>query len=187
MKTVIGKFETIAQRFVWIGGAMLILAALTVTVDVFARKLFGISMAGSDELSGYAFGMSTMLALGYAVLHRANIRVDAFYQYFPAPLRALADIAGLVLLLGFIALIAYFGFNMFLDSVHHGARSITPLRTPLAIPQAIWLLGLGFCLLCGALVVVAAVAALVRGDWAAVQSLVGIKSVDEQIHEETDA
>ena len=89
--------------------------------------------------------------------------------------------------MGMAAQIAYLGFNMFLDSVHHGARSITPLRTPLAIPQAIWLLGLGFCLLCGALVVVAAVAALVRGDWAAVQTLVGIKSVDEQIHEETDA
>ncbi len=186
MERLIGKFDALAKRFVWFGGSLLILAAILVTVDVFARKFFNLSMAGSDELSGYAFGVSTMLALAYALIHRANIRVDAFYHYFPAPVRALADILGLVMLLGFVALITYLGFNMFMDSVHHGARSITPLRTPLAIPQSAWLLGLGFCLLTGLLLLGASIAALARGDWPAVQRLIGIKSVDEQIIEETD-
>lgn len=186
MDKLIDKFDALAKRFVWFGGSLLILAAILVTVDVFARKFFNLSMAGSDELSGYAFGISTMLALAFALIHRTNIRVDAFYHYFPAPLRAVADILGLVLLLGFIALITYLGFNMFMDSVHHGARSITPLRTPLAIPQSAWLAGLAFCLLTGLVLICAALAALVRGDWPAVQRRVGIMSVDEQIHEETD-
>jgi len=183
---LIGKFDTLARYLVWLGGAMLILSAFMVTIDVFARKFFNASMAGSDEISGYAFAVSTMLALAYALLHRANIRVDAFYQYFPAPLRALADIVGLLLLLTFIALITYLGFNLWLDSLNYGSRSITPLRTPLAIPQTLWLLGLGFCLLTGLLLLAAGIRGLIRGDWASVQRHLGIKSVDEQISEETE-
>ncbi|MFC4270466.1 TRAP transporter small permease subunit [Sneathiella chungangensis] len=182
---LLGSFEAISKRLVWLGGIMLIGAAFLVTIDVFARKFLNISLAGSDELSGYAFGMSTSLAFAYALLSRANIRVDAFYHLFPRWGRVASDIIGLALLLGFIGLIAYLGFNLLTDSFFHGSRSITPLRTPLAIPQTVWWLGLAFALLTGLLILVASLHAVFRKDWATIQRLVGVKSVDEQIDEET--
>jgi TRAP-type C4-dicarboxylate transport system permease small subunit len=186
LEQLIGKVDHVAKWLVWIGGVLLILAAVTVTIDVFARKFFNISMAGSDELSGYAFGISTMLALSYTLLHRGNIRVDAFYHNFPKGVRAVADLLGLALLVSFIAMIAYLGGNMFLDSVHHNSHSITPMRTPLAIPQGAWLFGLIFCVITGVLIFAAALLAVFRRDWSTVQRLAGIKSVDEQIQEETE-
>ena len=61
----------------WFGGALIILSAFLVTLEVFLRKLFNISLGGADELSGYAFGVATTFALSFALLERAHIRVDA--------------------------------------------------------------------------------------------------------------
>ncbi len=182
----ITAIDIVASRLVWFGGALLILAAATVTVDVLMRKIFSVSMGGSDELSGYAFGISTMLSLAFALVQRANIRVDAFYHHFPKPLRAVADIAGLLLLVSFIALIAYLGFGLWSDSVAFGAHSITPMRVPLAIPQGLWLGGLLFAVFTGVVLIFAGATALWRGDWHRVQAVIGIKSVDEQIDDETE-
>jgi len=179
------RFDHLARWFVWIGGTLLIGAAFLVTADVLVRKIFGLSLAGSDELSGYAFGVSTMLAMAYALLHRTNIRVDAFYHHFPAGLRVVADMVGLALLIAFVGAIAWLGFNLLADSITHQSRSITPLRTPLTIPQAAWFLGAAFCILTGVLLLAAALAAAWRRDWPGVQRLIGIKSVDEQIEDES--
>lgn len=183
---IIDRLHAVASGLVWIGGAMLILSAAVVTVDVVLRKVLSVSLGGSDELSGYAFGIATMVSLAYALIHRANIRVDAFYHYFPKPLRAVADIAGLALLVAFLSLIAYLGFKMWSDSLAFGSRSITPMRVPLAIPQGLWISGLLFGVVTGIILIFAGATAMWRRDWQSVQILVGVKSVDEQIEEETD-
>lgn len=183
---IIDALHFVASRLVWFGGAILILSAAVVTVDVLLRKVLSVSLGGSDELSGYAFGIATMVSLAYALIHRANIRVDAFYHHFPKPLRAVVDIAGLGLLVAFLSLIAYLGFKMWSDSIVFGSRSITPMRVPLAVPQTLWLGGLLFGVLTGFVLVLAGATALWRREWQRVQTLVGVKSVDEQIKDETD-
>jgi len=185
MEKLLAGVEGISKRLVWLGGILLIGAAFLVTVDVIVRKFFNISLAGSDELSGYAFGMSTSLAFAYALITRSNIRVDAFYHLFPRWARVTTDILGVILLLGFIGLMAYQGWGILMDSYEYGSRSITPLRTPLAIPQTVWWFGLAFALATGILIVVASIGAVLRGDYEMIQRLVGVKSVDEQITEES--
>jgi TRAP-type C4-dicarboxylate transport system permease small subunit len=179
-------FEVVSQRLVWLSGALLILSAFIVTIDVFARKIFGVSMAGSDELSGYAFGIATMLSLSFALIHRSNIRVDALYQFFPKPLRAILDVVGLALLVSFIGYMAWRGYFLLADSIAYQSRSITPLRTPLVIPQGAWFVGMAFCVVTGVSLLIASLIAVLRGDWNYVQRLLGVKSVDEQIEEETE-
>ncbi|MDA0997215.1 MAG: TRAP transporter small permease [Proteobacteria bacterium] len=176
--------DGLSLRLVWVGGALLILAAFIVTIDVIMRKLFNLSMAGSDELSGYAFGIATTFSLTYALLHRSNIRVDALYQYLPPWLRAILDIVGTVLLVGFIAYVTWRGVLLVADTWHNQSRSISPLRTPLAIPQTLWIAGLLLCVVTGAAVIATAVISFVKKDYAAVNRIVGVKSLDEQIEEE---
>ena len=48
------RLERISQYAVWVGGAALLAAAVMVTLDVFARKFFSITMSGSDEHSAAA-------------------------------------------------------------------------------------------------------------------------------------
>ena len=78
----------VARRMVWVGGALLLAAAITVSVDVIVRKLFNLSLGGADELSGYAFAIGVAWALPFALLQRANIRIDALYGKLPARIAA---------------------------------------------------------------------------------------------------
>lgn len=183
-KTLKG-LDGVALRLVWLGGALLIIAAVIVTIDVIVRKIFNISMAGADELSGYALGIATMLSLAYAMLHRANIRVDALYQHLPLWLRGALDIIGTALLVAFLSYVTWRAGLLLLDTYHNSSRSITPLRTPLAIPQTLWFAGLLLSVVTGAVIIIASIVKLFRKDWAAVHMLAGVKALDEQIEEET--
>jgi len=59
------------------------------------------------------------------------------------------------------------------------------MRVPLAIPQIPWLLGWGFFILCGIVLFAAALWTLIKGDAATVEQLIGVKTLDEQIEDET--
>lgn len=183
-KTLKG-LDGLALRLVWLGGALLVLAALIVTVDVILRKIFNISMAGSDELSGYAFGIATSLSLTYALLHRSNMRVDALYQHLPMWLRGVLDILGHVLLLGFISYVTWRAWGLLADTYANQSRSISPLQTPLAIPQTAWFAGLVLFVVTGVVMTISSLVSLFKRDWAAIQMQMGIKSLDEQIEEES--
>ena len=182
---LIGGLEKISLRLVWLSGALLIAAAAMVTVDVILRKLFNWSLGGADEITGYVFGISIMFSLSYAIIHRTHIRIDAAYQYMPAWLRAALDILGAALLTGFVSYVAYRGYFMLADTYENGSRSITPMRTPLAIPQTPWFAGMVFAVFTGLVMITAAIVAFFKGDFPYINKLLGIPSVDEQIEDET--
>ena len=67
----------------------------------------------------------------------------------------------------------------------NGSRAITPLQTPLILPQSLWLAGWVLFCLCLLLVIWGMISALAKGDMARARSLGGVLSVDEEIEEET--
>jgi len=185
LEKLLKGIDGFSLRLVWLSGTLLILAAFMVTIDVIVRKIFGVTMAGADEITGYAFGISIMLSLSYAIIHRSNIRIDAAYQHLPMPIRAVLDVFGMILLVTFIGFIAYRGWFLLLDSYEYGSRSITPLRTPLAIPQTLWFFGMTFAVFTGAVLIMIGLGGLLKGDLKLVNERMGIPTVDEQIEEET--
>lgn len=171
----------IARLGVWFGGVLLIAAALLVGVEVVIRKAFDISVGGADELSGYALAISTSWALAFALLERAHIRIDSLYVHLPVRLCAVLDILGLLLLTAFFALITWYGFGVFQTSYNLGAQSLSPLGTPLIVPQLIWVLGLVMFLAIAVLLLVRATGALLTGDLATVRRLVGSRTLREEV------
>lgn len=169
----------------WLGGTLIVLSALLVTLEVFLRKVFNISLGGADEISGYAFGVATTLALSFALFERAHIRVDALMGQFPKRTHAFINFFGLVMLIGFASVIVVMVWSMVGDTLENGSRSITPMRVPLAIPQIPWLFGWMFFVFSGVLIGLVAIRQYLRGDEAGVQELIGVKSLDEQIQDET--
>lgn len=169
----------------WAGGGMILFAALMVSVDVLCRRLLGVTMSGSDEVSGYLFAISTALALPYALLLRANVRIDALYTHLPSRLRAGLDLFGISLLAIFAILVTWRAALTVQVTWENGSRAITPLQTPLILPQSLWLAGWVLFCLCLLLVIWGIVAALAKGDMARARSLGGVLSVDEEIEEET--
>ncbi|MEX3009244.1 TRAP transporter small permease subunit [Hoeflea sp. TYP-13] len=176
--------ERLSRALVWAGGVLIIGSALLVTLEVILRKLFNISLGGADEISGYAFGVATALGLSFALFERAHIRVDALFPFFPRWLRIFSNYLGLVLLVGFAGVIASMAWSLVGDTISHGSRSITPLRTPLVLPQIPWLFGWLFFVFCGVLIGVVALVRQIGGDAAGADRLIGVKSVEEQIEDE---
>ena len=181
MDPLLGLARRIARAGAWFGGALLIAAALLVGVEVVIRKVFSLSVGGADELAGYALAISTSWALAFTLLERAHIRIDSLYVHLPVRLCALLDIAGLLLLTAFFALITWYGYGVFQTSYALGARSMSPLGTPLLLPQLLWVLGLVMFLAIALLLLVRALVALVAGDLATVQALVGSRTLSEEV------
>ena len=181
MDPLLDLARRIARLGAWFGGVLLIAAALLVGVEVVIRKAFNISVGGADELAGYALAISTSWALAFALLERAHIRIDSLYVHLPVRLCALLDIAGLLLLTAFFGLITWYGYGVFWTSWTLGARSLSPLGTPLMVPQLLWVLGLAMFLAIAVLLLVRALVALITGDLASVRRLVGSRTLREEV------
>ncbi len=185
MNSILNFAHKTSRIFVWIGGTLIILSALLVTVEVFLRKVFNVSIGGADELSGYAFGMATSLGFAYALFERAHIRVDALYNLFPNSLKIMANLLGIILLAGFTGVICVMAWGLVADTISHNSHSITPMRTPLALPQIPWLIGWLFFLACSVLLIVASLKALITREFETLNRLIGTKTIDEQIEDES--
>jgi TRAP-type mannitol/chloroaromatic compound transport system permease small subunit len=174
----------VARAGAWFGGALLIAAAFLVGVEVVIRKAFNLTIGGADELSGYALAISTSWAIAFTLLERAHIRIDSLYAHLPVRLCAVLDIAGLALLTALFVLIAWHGYGVFLTSYRLGAHSLSPLGTPLVIPQLIWVLGFAMFLVIAILLLVRALMLLIAGDAQAVMRLIGSRTTGEEIEAE---
>ncbi len=185
MLRVIDAAHSLSRWLVWFGGALILGAAFLVTVEVVVRKLFNTSIAGADEISGYAFGVATSLGMAFALFERAHIRVDALFLVLPRGFRIFLNFFGLALLIGFAGVVTWMAWGLVADTLQHGSRSITPMRTPLAIPQLPWLAGWIFFVVCGALLFFGTLFLTLTGYAAEGERRIGVKTLDEQIKDET--
>ena len=185
MPTVLDKLlnanHRISSVLVWIGGAALIGAALMVTIDVLLRDLFLVTLGGADEISGYIFAVSTAFAFPYAVLHRANVRIDALYIPLNARIRSVLDLVALAGMAVFFFPLTWRIWLMLSESYKFWTKSITPLQTPLAIPQTLWFGGMVVFCLTLLLVFVIALVRLLRGDLSGVHDVAGVPTLDEEM------
>jgi TRAP-type C4-dicarboxylate transport system permease small subunit len=177
--------ERISRVAVWIGGAALMLCAIMVSGDVIMRKLFSMTMSGSDEISGYAFAAATTWAYSYCLLHRSHVRIDALYNLVPTWLRAFLDALGLALLLFYMAYLTDKAIAVFLTSWRRDSVSITTLSVPLWIPQLLWVAGLCWFVVTLAFLLVYVLVSLALRNVATVQSVAGAMSAEKQVDEET--
>jgi len=179
--------ERLARYLIWAGGVLMLVAAVIVTLDVLQRKvshLTGLSISGSDEISGYLFAISTSWAFSFALLHRANVRVDALYLLLPRRLRCLLDIVGVILLSVFVAVVTWHAMQMFIHNATEWSKSITPLLTPLAIPQFFWIVGFCIFLVNLFLVLLRVMLALLLGDLLTIGRVAGARTQEEEFEEE---
>jgi TRAP-type C4-dicarboxylate transport system permease small subunit len=173
-----------AQWGLWFGGALVLLAAVLIGVDVLMRKFLARSIGGADELAGYALAIGTTWGLGAALLDRAHIRIDSLYVLFPQKLRLALDLAALVVLVGFFAMTAWRGLGVVLQSWTSGSRSQSALETPTVIPQVLWIAGLAAFVAIGAILLVDAVRIMASGDLRGAARLISTRSAEEEVEDE---
>lgn len=168
----------------WVGGGLILLAAVVIGIDVLMRKFLNRSIGGADELAGYALAIGTAWGLGAALIDRAHIRIDSLYGLFPRKLRLLLDLAALVLFVAFFALMTWHGFGVVSQSWTSGSRSQSALETPTVFPQTLWIVGLLGFVIVGILLLLHAVSMIARGDLAGAGRAIGTRSAEEEIEDE---
>lgn len=173
-----------AQWGLWFGGALVLLAAVLIGIDVLMRKFLARSIGGADELAGYSLAIGTAWALGATLLDRAHIRIDSLYVLFPQKLRLLLDAIAIILLVGFFALTTWHGLGVVSQSWTSGSRSQSALETPTIIPQALWIAGLAAFVVVGVLLLLQAFRTALSGDLRATAQLISTRSAEEEVEDE---
>jgi TRAP-type C4-dicarboxylate transport system permease small subunit len=173
-----------AQWGLWFGGALVLLAAVLIGIDVLMRKFLDRSIGGADELAGYSLAIGTAWGLAAALLDRAHIRIDSLYVFFPQKIRLALDALALVLLVGFFALVAWHGLGVVSQSWTSSSRSQSALETPTVIPQALWIGGLAVFVVIGVLLLVQALRAGASGDLRGMAKLISTRSAEEEVEDE---
>lgn len=177
----------LSRLAVWAGGALTLASALLISFDVLARKFLGFNTGAADELSSYAFAISTSWALAFATLQRANVRVDVLYQLLPVRLSAVLDWLSVVALGVFMGELTWYAMDVVTSSWTQNSAANTTLATPLWIPQGLWFIGLVWMCVVLALLLVRASVALVTGDVATVKEVCGVRSAQEEASDEAAA
>ena len=184
MDAAIALARRLTRYGLWLGGALVLAAAVLIGVDVTLRKFFNASIGGADELAGYALAIGTAWSLAATLLDRAHIRIDSLYVPFPRWLRLALDFGGIALFIAFFGLIARHGWSVAQQSWVSGSRSQSALATPTVIPQSLWLLGLALFFAVGIALLLYALILIARGDAAAAEHAISTRSAAEEVEDE---
>jgi TRAP-type C4-dicarboxylate transport system permease small subunit len=103
---------------------------------------------------------------------------------FGPRVRAALDLISVIALGVFVAIVTWFAWDVFFGSWERDARSISPMRTPLWIPQFFWFVGLAVFMLTFAILLLRSLIALFAGDLVTLRRLIGARTVDEEVQEE---
>ena len=176
----------LARYGAWVAGALIIAAAVLIGIDIAMRKLFSTSIGGASELSGYVLAISASWGFALTLLDRAHIRIASLYVVLPVPIRALLDVIGLLVMLGFVGYLTWQCNHVFMQTFELGSRALTPIATPLVYPQFLWLVGMVYFLLVIVLLLVRALIAFVTGDFDTVQRIAGSRSGMQEVQDELE-
>lgn len=143
MNTIDKITEKVATLFARMAGVLIVVIAVMVAVDVIGRNTTGAVIVQSYELSSYLFAISLSLGMAYVGLSGAHIRLDVIYVRFPQKVRRLLDVLALASLTFVSCFLFYLAFELGVKNFTRGVVSTSHLAIPLAMPQFVWLFGLG--------------------------------------------
>lgn len=125
-------------------GLMMTILCIVITAETLLRKVFNFSLAGVDELSGYAIAIGAPLCFAIAAIEQSHIRINLLYTKLPRILKALMNISSVLLMAALSLYLALFTFRTVSETLLFGSVAQTPWMTPLIWPQTFWLISMIF-------------------------------------------
>ncbi|HWV08990.1 TRAP transporter small permease [Pseudomonas sp. GD03944] len=123
-----------------LAGVFLILICVLIVAQILARQ-FGTMIPSTDEFAAYCMAASGFLALPYALMRGAHIRVELLFRVLPRrslfAVEVLSNVVGLVI----AAYLAWYCALFVLESYEFKEVSSGLLPIPMWIPQLPMVLG----------------------------------------------
>ncbi len=110
--------------------------------DIVARRLFGHSVQGVNEIGAYLLAIVSAFGFSSALLQKAHSRVDFLFPYMPRMLVSILNLATAVSLFALAVISVWQSWHVLEESLLFDSRAATPLQTPMWIPQGLWFTGL---------------------------------------------
>ncbi|RXE47592.1 TRAP transporter small permease subunit [Chromohalobacter israelensis] len=124
------RLERIIETLGWLARASLLAMVLLVAVDVLLRYFFSISPVPLQELEWHLISPVALLGISYALKHRADVRVDLFYERFSPRCKAMVDLVSALLTIGVGTYIAWLAWPYVTQSYAMGEGSPNPGGLP---------------------------------------------------------
>jgi TRAP-type C4-dicarboxylate transport system permease small subunit len=175
-----GRFTIIARAMNASAGWCYIIVAAFITADVGSRQFLGFSSGSTTEVAGYVLACGITWGLAHTMLERAHIRIDILVMRTPLRLRQYLHVLSLTLLLVFIGLMTWSGFDLAAESMLFGSTDLSAFTIPLAPPQMIWTFGLGAFAALLVVMLAETLLLLLLGDAAGVDSLLAHHFLEQE-------
>ncbi len=163
------------NEWIAVAAGLLLLSSVLVTVFDVAARPFGLSLGGTDELSGYAMAIATSWGMSYGLTHLAHVRIDLLRTRCNAIGQAIFDLVAILALSGTALVIAYRVWPVLSKSIQNQSRANTTLETPLWIPQSLWMAGWVWFALSAVLVTLCVLSMMLRGRFSDVNDVAGLR------------
>lgn len=168
-------------------GCMLLVMSAMISVEIVSRKLFGFSLQGADEISGYIMAVISCLAAAVAVIGRTHVRIDILYGAMNRKMRAVLNLVSIVSIAVLAIVITYTAYPVVMDSIEYNSTAPTPLSTPLIYPMVPWLLALLIFTIVSVIYALRAVKLVLGNDIDALNDEFKPKAQKEELKEEVDS
>jgi TRAP-type C4-dicarboxylate transport system permease small subunit len=142
LRAINERFDSASRFFAILSGWALLGLSVFIGIDVISRKLFNISLQGSDEVGGYIMAATCAFGFSYTLAKRGHIRLNLILPHLPTKLQGAANILAYGALILYTYMLLWGGVTLFLESWKLKAVAPTPLETPLWIPQLFLAAGL---------------------------------------------
>lgn len=164
MRKLSGGIDSLATLLAYYSGASFFVLSLYITYDALALY-FGLPYSGiTDEISSYVLGVGSTWGMAYGLQLGAHVRIDLIISHLGPLLRRTLDVFAGGLTMAYAGLLAFYAWGQAAETYELGTRSITALRAPLAVPQAMIALGYALLAIQAASMLVRGVAPGVGGD-----------------------
>ena len=163
------------NEWIAVAAGLLLLSSVLVTVFDVAARPFGLSLGGTDELSGYAMAIATSWGMGYALTHLAHVRIDLLRTRCNAMGQTVFDLIAIMALAATALVIAYRVWPVLSKSIQNQSRANTTLETPLWIPQSLWMAGWVWFALSAVIVTLYVLSSALHGRFTDVNEAAGFR------------
>jgi len=96
MNTSVQFVPAVSRFLARLGGALILICAFLVSLDVVFRNVFKLAIFESSELTGYGIALATAFGLSWALVTKAHIRIEVIYNLLGVKPRAYLDICALL-------------------------------------------------------------------------------------------
>ncbi len=139
-------FHHLLDRFITLisgglQGVVICVLMVLILVEVTTRYLMQTPLSIAEEYGGYMLVAITYIGLAYTWKHRTHVRVTFLIDKFPLRMRLGIRVITLSLALIFAGFMSAAAYQLVQESFLFGDRSGSWLRTPLAWPQMVLVIG----------------------------------------------